>query len=262
MPLALLTVTPPSNPPTTRPCQSALVQRPPFVSSSGQLSLDAVSYHYRYAYLHGFGSSPSSKKGQHLERMFSGFGIELLVPDLNRPSFSRLSPVAILHELESLLGRDPSGPRVRLIGSSLGGWLATLFAAQHPTRVDRLMLIAPAFDFGQRWRERLGEAGIERWLADGDALFPNADGAQVPVHARFLLEACELPQRPIVPVPTLILHGVNDDVIPIDSSRRYAREAPQVELIELPADHALSDHEARVAAEAQRFFELGRATLD
>jgi len=221
-----------------------------------------VSYQYRYAYLHGFGSSPGSKKGQHLKRMFSGFGIELLVPDLNRPSFARLSPLAILHELESLLGRDLTGPRVRLIGSSLGGWLAAVFAERHPTLVDRLVLIAPAFDFDQRWRERLGEAGIERWLADDAYLFPNADGLQVPVHANFLLEACELPQRPIATMPTLVLHGVQDEVIPIDSSRRYALEAPQVELIELPADHALSDHEARVAAETQRFFELGRATLD
>ena len=98
--------------------------------------------------------------------MFSGFGIELLLPDLNRPSFARLSPLAILHELDSLLGRDLSGPRVRLIGSSLGGFLASLFAAEHPTLVDRMVLIAPAFDFGQRWRERLGETGIERWLAE------------------------------------------------------------------------------------------------
>ena len=148
MPLALRSITAPFEPtPTTR---ARWFSAHPSCHHRAQLSLDAVSYHYRYAYLHGFGSSPSSKKGQHLERMFSGFGIELLVPDLNRPSFSRLSPVAILHELESLLGRDPSGPRVRLIGSSLGGWLATLFAAEHPALVDRMVLIAPAFDFGQR----------------------------------------------------------------------------------------------------------------
>lgn len=221
-----------------------------------------VSYHFRYAYLHGFGSSPSSKKGQHLERMFSGFGIELLLPDLNRPSFARLSPEAILSELDATLARDLSGPRLRLIGSSLGGWFATLLAARHPSLVDRLVLIAPAFDFGERWRARLGDEGIERWLEQGHALFPNVDGEQVPVHAAFLTEACALPQRPVVNAPTLILHGVHDDVIPIESSRAYAAEHAHVELLELDADHALSDHEDHVAAETQRFFELGRPTLD
>jgi uncharacterized protein len=194
--------------------------------------------------------------------MFSGFGIELLVPDLNRPSFTRLSPLAILHELDSLLARDLAGPRIRLIGSSLGGWMATLFAAKHPTLVDRMVLVAPAFDFGERWRERLGEDGVERWLAGEETLFQGADGVAVPVHPNFYIEASALPQRPIAPVPALILHGVRDEIIPIESSRRYANEVSRVELIELPADHRLSDHEARLAAETQRYFELGRATLD
>jgi hypothetical protein len=221
-----------------------------------------VSYNFRYAYLHGFGSSPSSTKAKRLEHMFSGFGIELLVPDLNRPSFARLSPDAVLQDLDALLGGDPSGPRLRLIGSSLGGWLAALFAARHPSLVDRLVLIAPAFDFGERWRERMGEEGIDRWLEQGHALFPNADGAQVAVHSAFLLEACALPQRPLVKAPTLILHGVRDDSVPIESSRAYAAALPHVELVELDADHRLSDHEEHVTAETQRFFELGRPTLD
>ncbi|MCB9661645.1 MAG: esterase [Sandaracinaceae bacterium] len=221
-----------------------------------------MSYEFRYAYLHGFGSSPASKKGKHLERMFAGFGIELALPDLNRPSFTRLSPDAILRELDATLGRDPTGPKWRVIGSSLGAWLGAVYAAQRPEVVDRLVLIAPAFDFAQRWHDRLGEDGIERWLATGHALFPNAEGAHVPVHAAFLREACALPQRPQVSMPALLLHGVHDDVVPIASSRAYAESLPHVELIELDADHALTDHEAHVAAETQRFFELGRPTLD
>ena len=221
-----------------------------------------VSYQFRYAYLHGFGSNSDSKKGKHLERMFAGFGIELLLPDLNRPSFTRLSPNTVLTDLESILGRDASEPRLRLIGSSLGGWLAALFAQRHPQRVDRLVLIAPAFDFGEHLRARLGEDGIERWLEQGHLMFPNAEGLDVPVHAAFLMETCALPQRPSVTAPTLLLHGRHDDLIPIVSSREYAREHANVELIELDADHALSDHEAHLAAATQRFFELGRPTLD
>jgi uncharacterized protein len=43
------------------------------------------------------------------------------------------------------------------------------------------------------------------------------------------------------PVPTLILHGVNDEVVPIAMSREYALDRPTVKLIELESDHGLGD---------------------
>src|SRR5690606_33130496 len=46
---------------------------------------------HRYAYFHGFRSSPSAKKGNHLRERLAAEGVELLVPDLNQPSFAALS---------------------------------------------------------------------------------------------------------------------------------------------------------------------------
>ncbi|WP_287812562.1 alpha/beta fold hydrolase [Pseudomonas sp.] len=54
-----------------------------------------------------------------------------------------LGPRAMLAELESLLDRLSAGPVV-LIGSSLGGCVAALYAAGKPERVKRLVLLAPA----------------------------------------------------------------------------------------------------------------------
>ena len=39
---------------------------------------------------------------------------------------------------------------------------------------------------------------------------------------------------PDVRVPTLILHGVKDDVVPIERSRTFAADKPWVRLVELP----------------------------
>ena len=221
----------------------------------------SVAYQYNYAYLHGFASSPNSTKGQHLKRMLAGFGIELALPDLNRPSFARLSPDTVLRELEARCA-EAGGAPWRIVGSSLGAWYAALLATRQPHLVDRLVLIAPAFDVKTRWEEMLGPAGLARWLETGSQPFDNADGESVPVAASFFTEASALPQRPAPEVPILILHGTQDEVVPIESSRDYARANSNVELIELDADHALTDHGAHVAAETQRFFELGRATLD
>ncbi|PBJ09982.1 Lipase 1 precursor [Pseudomonas ogarae] len=52
-------------------------------------------------------------------------------------------PQAMLAELEGLLDTLVGGPFV-LVGSSLGGCVAGLYAAKHPQRVSHLVLLAPA----------------------------------------------------------------------------------------------------------------------
>lgn len=52
-------------------------------------------------------------------------------------------PHALLAELEGLLEKIVEGPFV-LVGSSLGGCVAGLYAAKHPQRVSHLVLLAPA----------------------------------------------------------------------------------------------------------------------
>lgn len=54
-----------------------------------------------------------------------------------------LGPQAMLAEVETLLDRLSVRPIV-LIGSSLGGCIAALYAAKKPERVERLILLAPA----------------------------------------------------------------------------------------------------------------------
>lgn len=54
-----------------------------------------------------------------------------------------LGPQALLAELEGLLETVVEGPLV-LVGSSLGGCVAGLYAAKYPWRVSHLVLLAPA----------------------------------------------------------------------------------------------------------------------
>src|ERR1019366_7761743 len=59
-----------------------------------------------------------------------------------------------------------AGGPVALMGSSLGGYLAALYAARHP-EVSRVVLLAPAFGFARRWAERMGAAAVDAWRATG-----------------------------------------------------------------------------------------------
>ncbi|MEQ9001814.1 MAG: YqiA/YcfP family alpha/beta fold hydrolase [Coleofasciculus sp. B1-GNL1-01] len=48
------------------------------------------------------------------------------------------------------------------------------------------------------------------------------------------------------PLPTLILHGQHDDVIPINESLIYAKERSWVQIIPLNSDHSLSGVKAEI----------------
>ena len=55
----------------------------------------------RYAYLHGFGSSPSASKGVHLKRWFEEeLKLPLDLPDLNVPSFRHQTLSKIIDHVE------------------------------------------------------------------------------------------------------------------------------------------------------------------
>ena len=213
----------------------------------------------RYAYLHGFGSGPLSKKGVRLAGVFEQRGLVLERPDLNRPSFATLSPAASLAAIDALDAAKGQAATWCFIGSSIGGWLAARWAEQHPDRVERMVLLCPGFDLASRWPKIVGAARMERWKRDGTLLFPDADGRPVPVHYGFYEEGISLPQEPVVSCPTVILHAIHDEVVPVEVSRRYAAKHPNVRLREIDDDHSLMASVDIVIAETLECFSLTEA---
>lgn len=209
----------------------------------------------RHAYLHGFASSSLSTKGVALRRYYAGRGddVELHTPDLNHPSFAELTYTGMLDAfdafdrmLDAQEQVEPGTTRWRLIGSSMGGWVASRWAELHPERVDRLLLLCPAFDFVARWPVLLGPQAFARWREHGS--IPLADGMKqiVDVHFELYRDAERQPPRPIASCPTLVIHGTQDSVVPIESSREYAAAHANVELVEVVDDHLLSKSLPRI----------------
>lgn len=208
----------------------------------------------RYAYLHGLASGPRSRKGVALRDAFARRGVPLALPDLNRPSFERLSHAAMIAAVDALAG--PAG-RWSLVGSSLGGWVAARWAELHPDRVERLVLLCPGFDLAARWPALLGAEALARWEAEGALPLADAEGVTRPLHVGFLEEARRGPGRPVVPCPTLVVHGTRDEVVPIEGSRRYAAAHPdRVRLVEVDDDHGLVASLPTIVAEAAAFLGL------
>lgn len=212
----------------------------------------------RHAYLHGFASSQLSTKGQALKAFYASCDAELLTPNLNKPSFAELSYTGMLAAVDELDAREAAGPedRWRFVGSSMGGYIAARWAELHPERVDRLILLCPAFDFVARWPTMIGEAAFERWREEGSFLLPNYVGEPEAVHWGLVEDAMNNhPARPQIPssCPTLIIHGRRDDIVPIESSRRYAEAHGHVELLEVDDDHTLAASLPTISTRAQTF---------
>ncbi len=99
-----------------------------------------------------------------------------------------------------------------IIGSSLGGLMAALFTAQHPAQVSRLVLLAPALT----------------------------------------LSAFDEYSKASITIPTTIIHGIQDDVVPLEPVRELAEKI----FTNLTHQKVNDDHRLHRTAEALDWKEI------
>ncbi|MEM8641248.1 MAG: YqiA/YcfP family alpha/beta fold hydrolase [Cyanobacteria bacterium P01_G01_bin.54] len=194
----------------------------------------------QYLYLHGFASSPQSTKAQYLRDRFAECDRPLEILDLNQGDFTHLTLSRQIHQTVAHF-QDQETP-VTLIGSSFGA-LTAVWVAQTQPQVQQLVLLAPAFGFPQTWVERLGTQQLAQWQEDQYlAIYHYGDRQEQPLHYDFFRDAQQYDLAQATrDLPTLILHGLHDDVVAIEQSRDYAAGHPGVELVELDSDHSLNN---------------------
>jgi pimeloyl-ACP methyl ester carboxylesterase len=205
----------------------------------------------RFLYLHGFASGPRSTKGVAFADHLAARGVTLDRLDLRVPSFEHLRLSSMLDTARAALGGD--GDRAVVLGSSLGGLTAARLAERDP-RVGALVLLAPAFQLITRWRQLLG-AEFEDWRRTGWREVTDYTTHQpARVDFGFAEDAAAIDVGfPAVDVPTLILHGIHDEVVPIEHSRAFAAGKRHVRLIELDDGHELIASLPHLLAEATAF---------
>ena len=187
-----------------------------------------------------------------------GFG--LTGPDPTG-DYSDARAVAVLAALIDKL----SIQRASLIGNSMGGKLAWQFAAVHPDRVDKLVLISPdgfaspGFEYGKKaevpvvarllpytlptWmlRMNLAPAYSDRSLLTDDTVARYRDLMLAPGVRRALLDRTGQvqlePPEPMlrrIHVPTLLVWGEKDALIPFSNAQDYLKALPDAQLVAFP----------------------------
>jgi pimeloyl-ACP methyl ester carboxylesterase len=217
--------------------------------------------------VHGFGSSletwepwAQALSADHRVVRFDlpGSGLSEADPTGN---YSDARSVDLVRELMDQLGID----RAVLVGNSMGGRIAWRFAAAHPDRLAKLVLISPdgfaspGFDYGKPPHvpamlelmryflpkaalkpnlaaayadpSRLSEAAVDRYY---DLLLaPGNRGAMLDRMRQTVLED-PVPVLRRIEAPTLLLWGEKDRLIPYTNASDYLRALPNATLVAFP----------------------------
>lgn len=212
-------------------------------------------------YLHGFASSPGSKKAQSFRWAFEKRGAIYHIPDLNAPSFEKLTLTGILaHIAETIRGLPDDNAPVYLIGSSMGGLSALHFCDRYrdaeAARVEKVCLLAPAFDFEENRAAQMGENWRDEWREAGSIPFYHfARDRMIPVHFGLVEDLAQYHSYEVnLDMPVLIYHGLNDESVSCKQSERYAAARENVRLHLLNSDHQLLDQTDRIEEGMLQFF--------
>lgn len=208
-------------------------------------------------YLHGFASSPSSSKATRFGRELAALGVAFACPDLNEPDFSTLTVTRMLAQTAAVV--DASAAPVALIGSSLGAFVALhAAAAAGPGKVDRLILMAPALDFGGNRLRQLGDVGIEEWRRSGKLRVHHyASGQPRDVGFELFEDAAQYDAFTVdLELPILAFQGRQDASVDPKMVERWAAARPSVTLRMVEDDHQLARSIDAIWAETREFLEL------
>jgi pimeloyl-ACP methyl ester carboxylesterase len=191
-----------------------------------------------YIYLHGFVSGVNSYKGSYLRQQFSQQGLTLHTPDLNGGDFEHLTLTGQLDIIRTLT--DSLEGDIIMLGSSMGGYLCALFAEENP-RVKQMLLIAPAFQFVTRYLAKMDQAVLQRWKKDGFIEVYHYPSRRNRRLFYGIIEDAKQYDRIVLKrqLPTLIIHGINDEAVDYQLSVEYLNSHPPAHLFLLNSDHQM-----------------------
>ncbi len=240
--------------------------------------------------IHGFGSSLQTWEpwAGALAREFRVIRFDLPGSGLSAPDpsgdYGDVRSVALVLALMDRLAVT----RATLVGNSIGGRIAWRFAAAHPERLDRLVLISPdgfaspGFEYGRTPDVPLG-TGLMRYVlpkglvaASLKPAYGDPAGLTPAVVTRYhdlmlapggrqalldrMRQAVLTDPRPLlgqIHAPVLIMWGGRDGMIPVANARDYLQALPKARLVTFPKlGHVPQEENPGASVEALRAFLL------
>lgn len=147
--------------------------------------------------------------------------------------------------------------KICLYGSSFGG-MACLLAAPEIKELQAMALKSPVSNYPGSLFARMNKSELDEWKNKGCHIYKNEHGLELRINYSFYQDAVSLNTDRMLPrikVPVLIVHGDQDEIVPVDQSRKTASLLPaaRLEIIQ-GADHTYSqpqhfDHMVKLISE-------------
>lgn len=181
---------------------------------------------------HGFSSSKEGEKYQKLAALFTKEGIAALRFDFfghgeSEGSFSRITLTQAVDDVLSAIDflEKLGFVDIGAVGVSFGG-KAVFVAAGKSRRIKVLTLVAPAIDGKALQKLTYGEKGIRQWKEDGKIKYDGKHGKHDLFYTFFedLKHFNYVGIARHVKIPTLIIHGDEDTIVPVSHSQKLFKE--------------------------------------
>lgn len=189
----------------------------------------------RCLFAHGFEGVPNGRKARYLREVL---GYEVVAPLMNRTGWTFEDQVGMV------LGALDDDPGLELlVGSSMGAFAVAVASARRRARALKLLLMAPAVGIHACWVEQLGTDGMKLWAEMG-ALQYHHQGVGQHVELPYTLwTQCRDEAEVRLTHPTVVVHGLRDEVIPVELAVGLAKRSPGVRrLYGVDDGHRLLDH--------------------
>lgn len=196
---------------------------------------------------HGMESSKESEKLVTLSRQLAERGILALRFDFSGSGESegKFAEMTYSGEVEDLRAvyevvMKYRPKKIGVLGSSMGGTVALLFAAEEKNVAALVTIAAPVHP--ERFSERLSTPEeTQRWRARG---FTQYHGRRLNVSLLQELEVLDAPKAARkISCPVLVIHGDKDDIVPVEEGRELFAElaAPKRLCIIAGSGHRLTE---------------------
>lgn len=175
--------------------------------------------------VHGFGVRRTHEFDE-LKHYFDQLGYTIIIPEIyDQTVMDDIDPNEWLNRVEQPLKELINQNRkICMIGFSMGGVIASYLASKY--KIDRLILLAPAFDYITVKAILDTVEGVARNIIKKPEIYPS-DYPPLPDHFtstfREIVARCKESIKHISS-PILIFHGTNDETIPLRSSE-YAYDS-------------------------------------
>lgn len=207
--------------------------------------------------LHGWGSN--SERWQKVKKLLEAEGIEVLVLDL--PGFGKIPPPSEVWGRSDYINwifqkvKEKGWQKFNLLGHSFGGGLATKIAFEFSERIEKLILCAPAIirrrsikSYLFYWVAFIGKRflslpGLKKlkplaqkliYKFAGTRDYYLADGIMKEVMKKIWKEENLFPFLEKIEIPTLILWGEKDDVLPLKDAYQIKEKIRNSEIKIIP----------------------------